>query len=113
MKIAYEPHPVSPERKAELRKQGFKILDAKFAPPEVRAPEGKVADPAGQARDLPTADDIAKMPKAELVEWLKAHGVDAPEGKVAELREVLTKIMFVDGDGLAAVQDGAPAAPEA
>lgn len=32
MKIAYEPHPVSPERKAELRAQGFKIIDAKFAP---------------------------------------------------------------------------------
>ncbi|QDP54141.1 MAG: hypothetical protein GOVbin4685_1 [Prokaryotic dsDNA virus sp.] len=32
MKIAYEPHPVTPERKAELRAQGFKILDARFAP---------------------------------------------------------------------------------
>jgi len=32
MKIAYEPHPVSPDRKAELRAQGFKILDAVFAP---------------------------------------------------------------------------------
>lgn len=32
MKIAYEPHPVSPERKAELRAQGFKIVDAAFKP---------------------------------------------------------------------------------
>lgn len=32
MKIAYEPHPVTPERKAELRAAGFKIVDAKFAP---------------------------------------------------------------------------------
>lgn len=32
MKIAYEPHPVSPERKAELRGQGLKIVDARFAP---------------------------------------------------------------------------------
>ena len=31
-KIIYEPHPVTPERKAELRAQGFKILDAQFAP---------------------------------------------------------------------------------
>ncbi|MHB0806012.1 hypothetical protein [Stutzerimonas nitrititolerans] len=31
-KIAYEKHPVTPERKAELRKQGFKILDARFKP---------------------------------------------------------------------------------
>lgn len=32
MMIHYEPHPVSPERKAELRAQGFKIMDARFAP---------------------------------------------------------------------------------
>jgi hypothetical protein len=36
MKIAYEPHPVSPERKAELRAQGFKIVDAKFRPVELQ-----------------------------------------------------------------------------
>ena len=33
LKIAYEPHPVTPERKAELRKQGFKIIDAVFRDP--------------------------------------------------------------------------------
>ena len=31
-KIAYEPHPVTPERKKELREQGYKILDERFAP---------------------------------------------------------------------------------
>lgn len=31
-KIAYEPHPVSRERKAELRAQGFRILDIVFKP---------------------------------------------------------------------------------
>ena len=30
--IAYEPHPVLPERKAELTAAGFKIIDAVFAP---------------------------------------------------------------------------------
>lgn len=30
--IAYEPHPVSPERKAELRSAGYKIIDARFDP---------------------------------------------------------------------------------
>lgn len=34
-KIAYEPHPVSAERKAELRAQGYTILDARFAPADV------------------------------------------------------------------------------
>ena len=30
--IAYEPHPCSRERKAELRAQGFTIVDAVFKP---------------------------------------------------------------------------------
>jgi hypothetical protein len=30
--IHYEPHPVSPERKAELIAQGVRIIDAIFAP---------------------------------------------------------------------------------
>lgn len=39
-KIAYEKHPVSPERKKELRAGGFKILDARFKPtdPEPEEP---------------------------------------------------------------------------
>tara|TARA_R110002020_G_C15697138_1_gene720456 strand:- start:9 stop:179 length:171 start_codon:yes stop_codon:yes gene_type:complete len=41
MKIAYEPHPVTPERKAELRAQGFKIIDARFAPADKPAAEEK------------------------------------------------------------------------
>ena len=32
MNIAYEPHPVSPERKAKLRAAGFKIIDVRFKP---------------------------------------------------------------------------------
>ena len=40
-KIAYEKHPVSPERKKELRAQGYKILDARFAPDEPKEPEAK------------------------------------------------------------------------
>lgn len=32
MEIVYEPHPVSAERKAELRAKGLKIVDARFAP---------------------------------------------------------------------------------
>lgn len=30
--VIYEPHPVSRERKAELRAQGYRIIDARFAP---------------------------------------------------------------------------------
>jgi 4-hydroxy-3-methylbut-2-enyl diphosphate reductase IspH len=39
-KVIFEPHPVSPERKAELRDQGYKIIDAKFDPnPKDDAPK--------------------------------------------------------------------------
>ncbi len=38
-KIAYEPHPVTPERKKELRDQGYKIIDARFDPNRKAAPK--------------------------------------------------------------------------
>lgn len=31
-KIIYEPHPVNPARKAKLQAEGYKIIDAMFAP---------------------------------------------------------------------------------
>lgn len=52
-KIIYEPHPVSPERKAEPRAQGFKIIDAAFAP------EG-----AAEVEPAPVAEKPAAAPKA-------------------------------------------------
>ncbi|WP_019170674.1 hypothetical protein [Pseudaminobacter salicylatoxidans] len=40
-KIVYEPHPVSPERKAELLAAGFKIIDAQFDPrPKANGEDG-------------------------------------------------------------------------
>jgi hypothetical protein len=36
MKIIYEPHPVTPERKLELRSQGYKIIDERFKPFELK-----------------------------------------------------------------------------
>lgn len=47
--IYYEPHPVSPERKAELRGMGYNIIDARFAPADWVAPdavEAKIEAPA-------------------------------------------------------------------
>lgn len=37
--IAYEPHPVSPERKAELRAKGMRIVDIRFKPQEAEKPK--------------------------------------------------------------------------
>lgn len=39
-KVAYEPHPVTPERKAELIAQGCKIIDARFAPADYLRNDG-------------------------------------------------------------------------
>ncbi|MEW4469012.1 hypothetical protein AB1K62_14390 [Parasphingorhabdus sp. JC815] len=51
MKTIYEPHPVSPERKAELVEQGYKILDARFAPDEKpEETEQPVAKPRGKRK---------------------------------------------------------------
>lgn len=41
--IHFEPHPVTPERKAELKAAGYKIIDARFAP---EAPADVPAAPA-------------------------------------------------------------------
>ena len=44
-----------------------------------------------------TREDIANMPKSEVIDLLAAHGVEGATGKVADLREKLTAIMFVGG----------------
>lgn len=43
--IWYEPHPVSAERKRELRAKGYRIVDAVYRPPEAKAPAAS-AQPA-------------------------------------------------------------------
>lgn len=53
--IHYEPHPVSPERKAELLADGVKIIDARFKP----AAEA-VADEPGIAVEAPRKSRKAK-----------------------------------------------------
>lgn len=59
--IAYEPHPVSRERKAELRAAGYQILDARFKPAESEADPAPEADKPKRGR--PAKADPA--PEAE------------------------------------------------
>lgn len=87
--VIYEPHPVSPERKAELVKAGYKIRDAAYAP------AAEAAKAAMEAPSAVSAVDIGKMRRAELVEMLEAHGVVGATGKVSDLRNWLKKVMFV------------------
>lgn len=54
-RVIYEHHPVSPERKAELRAQGFKIIDARFKP-STDEPESDGALPEAEQREILVAD---------------------------------------------------------
>jgi len=91
MQIHYEPHPVSRERKAELRAQGLKIIDARFAPAEV-APDPEPAVPTCTA-------DIDNLGKADLREWLGIHGI-TPGGRTGaeKMREQLKQVMFMGAE---------------
>lgn len=57
-KIAYEPHPVSPERKRELNEKGYKVLDIAFAPTEAETDAGD--------DETSGSDDDAKLELSEL-----------------------------------------------
>lgn len=50
-KVIYIEHPVTPEQKKELRAQGYKIIDARFAPEDYEYPEQK----ADTAKKRPAA----------------------------------------------------------
>ena len=65
-KTIYEPHPVSPERKAELQAQGYRILDARFAPAEEKKVEPVAAPaPAPEPTPEPTPEPVAETAPAE------------------------------------------------
>ena len=78
-KVIYEPHPVSAERKAELRAQGYTILDAIYRPKDAPAEPAQAAVPAaptdveqeqqpehGPAADSPSETAREAEPQAEL-----------------------------------------------
>lgn len=48
-KVIYEKHPVTAERKAELRQKGYKIIDAKFAPDDYEHPESIKSEKASKS----------------------------------------------------------------
>ena len=77
--IIYEPHPVSPERKAELRAAGYRIVDAAFKPAEPAAPV-----PLG---------DIGAMNRNAVISALAERGVAGATGKLADLRALLAEVV--------------------
>lgn len=53
--IHYEPHPVTKERKAELRAKGLRIIDARFAPDGYEPPKAK-RKPRKKAVETPSQE---------------------------------------------------------
>ena len=70
MIIIYEPHPVTPERKAELIAQGYKIIDARFAPAQEDKPRPMQIEK--NVVDAPEAEPVAVDDKPK--RGLKAKG---------------------------------------
>jgi hypothetical protein len=73
-KIIYEPHPISPARKAKLQAEGYKIIDAIFAP---------VGTPVHQKLDIEECVQEA----AELEVEVELEAVDEPEEDAPEAYE--------------------------
>jgi hypothetical protein len=82
--IVYERHPVSPERKAELVKAGYRIVDAIYAPKDV----------SGLAKPTDTDDDdlrIAKGPGGRLYIKRAKEIVSGPFASQEEAEAALAK----------------------
>lgn len=90
-KIAYEPHPVSEERKAELRAQGYIIIDAQFAPAgdaPTEAQEEESGSDADSEAGATQGDD-----KDMLIAELAKRGIHRDRRTSADkLRAELTKV---------------------
>lgn len=91
-KVIYEKHPVSPERKAELRQKGYKIIDARFAPDGYEHPEPvkeAKGSKAGKAAAEKKAAEEAEL-KAKLQAALTEKGVQfSPDAGLEDLQKLL------------------------
>lgn len=77
---AWEPHPVTPSRKAELARAGFRIVDAAFAPPpeELQTVRAVSGDETG-------GGPLAVISKSDFNPEL--HAVHDPEAEAAAAAE--------------------------
>ncbi|MOA56035.1 hypothetical protein D3C78_1799430 [compost metagenome] len=91
-KVVYEKHPVTTERKAELRQKGYKIIDAKFAPEGYEHPEPIKATKASKAGKSGGGKQDAEATelKAKLQGELTAKGVQfQPDASLDDLQKLL------------------------
>lgn len=82
-KVIYEKHPVTAERKAELRQKGYKIIDAKFAPDDYKHPEPMKK--GGSGGDKPSKGLRIEDIKAKLTEKGIPFDDNAERPALAEL----------------------------
>ena len=86
--IIYEPHPVTPERKAELLAQGYCIIDAKYRPADE------------QQDDPPSASAPKQMKVDELRAELTARGIEFNEkAKKDDLLALLEQALAAEKEG--------------
>ncbi|GLO38942.1 hypothetical protein PPUN15366_05860 [Pseudomonas putida] len=112
-KIIYEHHPVTAERKGELRRKGYKIIDASFAPADYESPEPiKIVKPS----DKPSAEALKNALDEKGIRYDGRAGAAAlqkllddatsAEESVAKLKAALTEkgIQFGDDANLEDLQ---------
>lgn len=68
-KIAYEKHPVSSERKEELRQKGYKIIDIRFKPADNKQDDDQVDGGGDKSLTI-----------SRIKELLGEKGIDIPAG---------------------------------
>ncbi|MCB2255785.1 hypothetical protein KTQ74_28065 [Pseudomonas chlororaphis] len=91
-KVVYEKHPVTSERKAELRQKGYKIIDARFAPDGYEHPD-PLREPKGSKTGKSAAEKKAAEEaelKAKLQAALSEKGVQfSPDASAEDLQKLL------------------------
>lgn len=64
MKIAYEKHPVSPERKKELFNKGYRVIDIRFKPADAEDESPKAETESKPKTRRKTSTTAKKEPDA-------------------------------------------------
>ncbi|RUR38546.1 hypothetical protein [Vreelandella populi] len=79
-KIVYEKHPVSKERKAELRRKGYRILDERFKPQGYEYPEDLRPEKPQKVENMRVDDPNNETTEDQRREYLFAE-IERLDGK--------------------------------
>lgn len=91
MKVIYEKHPVTPERKQQLRSQGYTIIDARFAPKGYVHPDANTSgDASGNAAAVDVADAHGAPTHDAVQDQVAAHQDDDSQSAAGDNLEGMT-----------------------